>query len=151
MVVEIVVDFSVVGGRDLEGMMKDAGLCYRCKCPVWLPDELYDAAKHGAGKIDFYCAYGHSMVFVVGETEAEKLRRERDRLAQRIAERDDEIKRQREMREATERQLSATRGVVTRIKNRVGHGVCPCCNRTFGDLARHMMSKHPTYTAEAAE
>ncbi len=86
-----------------------------------------------------------------GETAEQKLRRERDRLAQRIAERDDEIRRQCEMREATERQLSATRGVVTRIKNRVGHGVCPCCNRTFGDLYRHMSTKHPGYAAEAAE
>jgi hypothetical protein len=23
--------------------------------------------------------------------------------------------------------------------------VCPCCNRTFQALARHMNSKHPTY------
>ena len=109
------------------------------------------SVPRGPNGIHFYCGYGHSQHFIVGETEAEKLRRERDRLAQRLAERDDEIKRQRELREGTERQLSATRGVVTRIKNRVGHGVCPCCNRTFGDLSRHMATKHPTYAAEAAE
>ena len=35
----------------------------------------------------------------------------------------------------TKRQLFATRGIVTRIKNRVGHGVLlHACNRTFGDL-----------------
>jgi hypothetical protein len=56
--------------------------------------------------------------------------------------------RERETRERTERQLTATRGVVTRIKNRVGHGVCPCCNRTFQDLARHMKGKHPDYAKE---
>lgn len=131
--------------------MKNAGPCYRCKCELWIPDALYEAAQHGRGKVEFFCAYGHGQVFSVGESEETKLRRERDRLAQRLAERDDEIKRQREMRYATERQLSATRGVVTRIKNRVGHGVCPCCNRTFGDLSRHMATKHPTYAAEAAE
>lgn len=133
--------------------MKNVQPCCVCKCEMWIPDALYEAAhaSKGPNGIWFYCSYGHKQHFLIGESEADKLRRERDRLAQRLAERDDEIRRQRELREATERQLSATRGVVTRIKNRVGHGVCPCCNRTFGDLARHMMTKHPTYTTEAAE
>lgn len=52
---------------------------------------------------------------------------------------------QRERADAAERRLSATRGVVTRIKNRVGAGVCPCCNRTFAALAKHMQTKHPDY------
>ncbi len=130
--------------------MKDCSPCPNCGCEVWIPDELYEAAKRSP-EISFKCAYGHSIHYPAGERAEQKLRRERDRLAQRIAERDDEIRRQREMREATERQLSATRGVVTRIKNRVGHGVCPCCNRTFGDLYRHMSTKHPGYAAEAAE
>lgn len=127
--------------------------CCNCKSQMWIPDALEEAARaqRGPNGIRFYCAYGHPQHYVIGETEEDKLRRERDRLAQRIAEKQDEINRQREMREATERQLSATRGVVTRIKNRVGHGVCPCCNRTFGDLSRHMATKHPTYAAEAAE
>ncbi len=118
---------------------------------MWIPDALCEAAQRGRGRVSFYCAYGHSNVFVEGENEETKLRRERDRLTQRLAEKDDEIRRQRDLREGTERQLSATRGVVTRIKNRIGHGVCPCCNRTFGDLSRHMATKHPTYAAEAAE
>lgn len=133
--------------------MINAGPCYRCKCEVWIPDALNEAAmcNRGPNGIHFYCGYGHSQYYVQGETEEAKLRRERDRLAQRVAERDDEIARQRRMREETERRLAATKGVVTRIKSRVGHGICPCCNRTFGDLARHMATKHPTYSAEAAE
>jgi hypothetical protein len=118
---------------------------------MWIPDELNTAALAARNEIPFFCAYGHKQYYIEGESEETKLRRERDRLAQRVAEKDDEIKRQRDLREGTERQLSATRGVVTRIKNRVGHGVCPCCNRTFGDLSRHMMTKHPAYAVEAAE
>jgi Fe-S oxidoreductase len=30
-----------------------------------------------------------------------------------------------------------------RIKTRVANGVCPHCNRTFQNLARHMASQHP--------
>lgn len=124
--------------------------CHRCSTEYALPDALYTAAK-ASEDISFWCPYGHQAHYPAGETAEQKLRRERDRLAQRIAEKDDEIRRQRELREGTERQLSATRGVVTRIKNRVGHGVCPCCNRTFGNLYRHMATKHPGYAAEAAE
>lgn len=131
--------------------MRDAGPCCVCKSPIWLTDALYEAAQAGREKVTFYCGYGHPQVFAIGETEEQKLRRERDLLAQRIAERDDEIRRQRERAEGLDRRLAAARGVVTRIKNRVGHGVCPCCNRTFEDLARHMTSKHPTFSAEAAE
>lgn len=35
------------------------------------------------------------------------------------------------------------KGALRKLKLRVGRGVCPCCNRTFADLARHMQSKHP--------
>lgn len=131
--------------------MKNASPCYRCKCEVWIPDALYDAAQHGRGKVEFFCGYGHGQVFSEGESEETKLRRERDRLMQRLAEKDDAIAYQRGRVEQLDKRLSATRGVVTRIKNRIGHGVCPCCNRTFGDLSKHMATKHPSYAAEAAE
>ena len=75
----------------------------------------------------------------------EKLRQERDRLIQRMAEKDDEIKRQRDRKEAAQRQASAFKGVVTRTKNRIAGGACPCCNRTFQNLARHMATKHSDY------
>jgi hypothetical protein len=96
------------------------------------------------------CPNGHSQHFS-GETEEEKLRRERDRLAQRIAEKDDQLAASRDREEHRTRQLRATRGVVTRTKRRVGNGVCPCCNRSFVELQRHMHSKHPDYAKAAAE
>lgn len=125
--------------------------CYKCKTSMWIPPALEEAARHAPGVITFFCAYGHGQVYAVGETEAEKLRRERDRLAQQIAQRDDEIRRQRELREATERQLAAAKGQVTKIKNRVSAGVCPCCNRSFENLMRHMHSKHPDYSESKAD
>ena len=33
----------------------------------------------------------------------------------------------------------------TRLKNRVASGVCPCCNRTFKQLAAHMSRQHPEF------
>lgn len=133
--------------------MKQAAPCYTCKCEVWVPDALWEAClrKRGPNGISYSCAYGHEQHLVEGESEETKLRRERDRLQQRLAEKDDAITRQREMREATERQLSAAKGRITKIKNRVSKGVCPCCNRQFANLHRHMTTEHPTFTAEAAE
>ncbi len=37
----------------------------------------------------------------------------------------------------------------TRIKNRIAAGVCPCCNRSFQNLSRHMSNKHPTFAGES--
>jgi hypothetical protein len=51
---------------------------------------------------------------------------------------------------SAEHRLRATRGVVTKIKRRVAHGVCPCCQRTFKDLARHMEGQHPDYAKDAS-
>ncbi len=130
--------------------MIDAGKCWKCKCQIWLPDELYHAAK-ASSSISIHCGYGHAGVFREGPTEADKLRQERDRLAQQIAYKDDRIKELREQAEAEARRGAAARGQVTKIKNRIGHGVCPCCNRTFENLHRHMTTQHPTFTAEAAE
>lgn len=39
----------------------------------------------------------------------------------------------------------AQKAAKTRIKNRIKNGVCPCCNRTFKQLAAHMKNKHPDY------
>jgi hypothetical protein len=121
--------------------------CIECAIHFWVP--RYFDSRRRADRRSFYCPNGHSQAYT--ESEADKLRRERDRLNQRLAQKDDEIRHQSERREAAERAAAAARGQVTKIKNRVGRGVCPCCNRTFENLARHMVVKHADYTQEAAE
>lgn len=44
--------------------------------------------------------------------------------------------------------LNGTKGYITKLKNRVGNGVCPCCNRSFKDLHQHMKTKHPKFNSE---
>lgn len=124
--------------------------CCSCESDMWVPDALNTAALASRGQygIKFFCAYGHSQLYAVGETEEQKLRRERDRLAQQIAQRDDEIRRQRELKEAAERREAAQKANVTKLKKRAGAGVCPCCNRTFLALQKHMQQKHPQFTAD---
>lgn len=69
-------------------------------------------------------------------------------LKQQLARKDDEIAAQRRLRDHAERQASARKGQVTRLKNRAAAGVCPCCTRSFENLRRHMTTKHPTFKAE---
>lgn len=118
--------------------------CWKCKVEYYIPPALYTAAR-ASHKISIYCPYGHSGVFHEGPTEEDRLRQERDRLKQQTAMLNDHLRIERENHSATGRQLSAQKGVVTRIKNRVGHGVCPCCSRNFQNLKRHMSNKHPAY------
>jgi hypothetical protein len=87
----------------------------------------------------FYCPNGHRQHYT--ESTQTKLRKARE-----------EAEAERRRRRATqdllaheERRSAAARGQVTKIKKRVAAGVCPCCNRTFQDLAKHMSGQHPDY------
>lgn len=47
-----------------------------------------------------------------------------------------------------EKQVAAQKGRLTKLQNRVSKGVCPCCNRSFQNLRKHMDTKHPDYTKD---
>jgi len=123
--------------------------CITCGVVFTVPESKRDHARAEGGY--FSCPNGHSQGWSKERSESEQTRRERDRLKQKLAEKDDEIRQERERKEAAERQVAAARGQVTRLKNRASKGVCPCCNRSFENLHRHMTSKHPAFAAEAAE
>ena len=123
------------------------GACWRCKCEVWLPTSLYKAAKHSS-RISFFCAYGHEAIFSEGETEADKLRRERDRLAQQMAEREDRIKKLIDAANTTDQMYRKLKAEKTKLVKRSAAGTCPCCKRTFRQMALHMAKQHPDFKAE---
>jgi len=111
--------------------------CGECGIEFQVPQHFYRERRER--KLGWYCPNGHSRIF--NESESDKLRQERDRLKQRIAEKDDEILR-------AERALAAQKGQVTKLRKRAKAGVCPCCNRQFQNLKRHMDSKHPDFGTE---
>lgn len=119
--------------------------CVECGVPFGLAESFIAARREDHER--WYCPNGHGQSYT-GDNEAERLRK-KVQLAE--AERDRQRVRangERVQRERAERQRAAAKGQVTRIKNRVANGVCPCCSRTFVDLARHMAGQHPDYTAK---
>jgi len=121
--------------------------CWKCKSDVWLPAPLYKAARHSS-RIVFFCPYGHAAVFSEDETEADKLRRERDRLFQRMSMLDDTVRAQREELFRSRETITALKNEAVKVRKRAKAGTCPCCHRTFRQMALHMRNKHPEFKAE---
>jgi hypothetical protein len=106
-------------------------------CAVWhtVPEMVWDTQVREGG---FHCCpNGHSRGWNKGtdEVERENIRRERDRLKQDAARLADEVT-------AQQRRADEAEKKVLQIKRRAAAGVCPCCNRTFLNIQRHMKSKH---------
>lgn len=127
--------------------------CPRCNVQHAFPRYIYEAAqarkgtKNTSGYLVF-CPNGHEWHYREGESREDELRRERDLLKQRLSQKDDQIVCERELRTAAERSAAARKGQITRLKNRAAAGVCPCCNRSFENLRRHMSNRHPAFVAE---
>lgn len=85
----------------------------------------------------FWCPNGHSQSYR-GESTEELLKREVARKQAALDQAQAEIEHQK-------RRVSVQFGLNTKLRNRVGNGVCPCCNRYFSKLRQHMKSKHPKF------
>lgn len=98
----------------------------------------------------FWCPSGCGRVYN-GPSEEEKLRKQLETQRQQNAMFADDARAARERADAAERRAAAARGQVTKLKRRAAAGLCPCCNRTFENLARHMAGQHPTFRADEVE
>ena len=109
-----------------------------CECGIQFGLTADFVRRRRGDNANWYCPRGHAQHFDA-ESEADRLRRflssERETSQRRL-----------EALQAEQRSKAAFRGQLTKIKKRIGAGVCPCCNRTFADLARHIAGKHPDFT-----
>lgn len=91
-----------------------------------------------------YCPLGHKHV-PSGESRSARLARELDYsrdYAARLAARAEQAKAEARGQKAAK---TRARNERDRARTRAAVGVCPCCNRTFKQLAAHMARKHPDY------
>lgn len=115
--------------------------CGACGIPFGLPENVYAARRDDGGK--FYCPNGHYIGY--GTSAADKLRTENKRLLDLAERRLAGLYAAQDQAQAAERRRAAAKGQLTKVKKRVAAGVCPCCNRTFQNLADHMAGQHPDY------
>lgn len=96
----------------------------------------------------FYCPNGHRQHYT-GKTDEQKAKERAAELERRLASRDEDLRAARMQRDEERRRHAATKGQLTKTKRRIAHGVCPCCGRTFANVARHMAGRHPDYVEAA--
>lgn len=87
----------------------------------------------------FYCPNGHRQHYT-GKSDEQKLR---DAEA-----RETHLK---DQLEAAGREAEAARVALLRDRQRFARGVCPCCNRYFPQVHRHMTTQHPGYDLAKVE
>lgn len=108
--------------------------CYKCGIVFAVPS--YFQSQRLQDKESFWCPNGHSQAYMVSEA---------DRLRKQLEKAQQEIEWQRGRAQAKEKELVAQKGLLTKAKKklaRVDNGVCPECNRTFANIARHMQTQH---------
>jgi hypothetical protein len=112
-----------------------------CNCGMAFAMTADFMHRRRSEKDTFYCPAGHPQHYI-GMSD-------KDRAQQLAGQLDMERTRRAAADRAADYATRARKAVSTRlrkVKQRVGHGVCPCCNRTFKALADHMATQHPGYT-----
>lgn len=109
--------------------------CYKCGMPFGVPTHWRN--KRMEDQETFHCPNGHSQHYT--RSEVQRLRTELDKQ-----------RRKTELAQAdaiqARNQRDRSRKAHRRMRDRVRNGVCPCCNRTFQNLLRHMRTKHKAVT-----
>lgn len=118
-----------------QNVILETETCYSCGVLFAMPQDFKKTRCQD--QRSFYCPNGHSQAYC-GETDAQKYKRyyEAEQRANAT---------QREYRVAAERAQQKAEASLKRLKKRTAAGVCPCCNRTVGQLKAHMESKHKQF------
>jgi len=119
--------------------------CPVCGLDYALTQDFYGLMKMGAGR-EWSCPNGHSLHFPETETAAQKELRAAQHRAERAEADATQQREARQWAESRAKGANIAAGIAKAAKNRLLHrvacGVCPHCQRTFQQLARHMKTKH---------
>lgn len=106
------------------------------KCGVmWAMPTRFIEARRKDGK-SFYCPNGDPRVYRTTTEDLLKQQLERERQVREAAE---------ARAGSAEKNLAQVARAHRKMRERVMNGVCPCCNRSFGNLREHMKTKHPEF------
>lgn len=93
---------------------------------------------------EFFCPSGHRQLFM--KSAVTRLKEELAAAQRQQAHAEEVAATRLKNVERLHNEIRTRKGVATKLKKRISGGVCPCCTRTFSQLARHMKCKHPDYS-----
>jgi hypothetical protein len=110
-----------------------------CGMTYAIPEALYSHVlnqfNNGRQQNDIFCPLGHKWSFA-GDGEAILERRRANQLERKLANRDEDLRAERASH-------AATKGQLTKTKQRAERGVCLHCKRSFVNVAKHVEHMHP--------
>lgn len=112
--------------------------CAECSMTFAMPKDFAKNRRRDHSR--FYCPTGHGLSYPA-QSEEEILRDQLADWRRWYGELEAEAKYEKQSH-------AATKGQLTKTRKRIAAGVCPHCHRTFQNVARHMVSKHPETTNE---
>lgn len=113
--------------------------CRTCGVFATVPEVVNEQLRQCGGFRS--CPSGHQWGWTKESSENERTRLERDRLKQNEARLEEDVRHQRERAEKAE-------AAARRLKKRASSGTCPCCSRTFQNMATHMKRQHPEFVRD---
>lgn len=109
--------------------------CGKCGGVFALNKTFLDHARANCG--GYTCPYCKTP-WGWNESEADRLRKQLEARERELREAKCETLRKQQLLDAEQQAREKTEKKLRRVNN----GVCPCCNRSFANLARHMATKH---------
>lgn len=107
--------------------------CYKCGLEFAVSQQW--EAERQRDHATLWCPNGHPQHFSA-ENREEKLERQLRWMETRLQ---GETRRA----EAARRSAAAQKGVVTKLRKRLGEGLCPYCDAHFPAIGKHMQEAHP--------
>jgi hypothetical protein len=115
-----------------------------CECGVIFGLESgYRSVLQKNGKT-FHCPNGHGQWY--GKSESDRLKEALDAERRTSQYWRGHWETERNAKNGMKGQLQKTKNELSRTKQRISNGVCPCCHRQFVNLHRHMNNQHPDYS-----
>ena len=119
----------------------DVTVCASCGIQFAAPNVFLEKRREDGKTL--YCPNGHSLSW--GKTDIDRLREQLEREKARLESARKALTVEVQEHQQTKHALRGQKAANTRIKNRIAKGVCPCCNRHFENLRRHMTTQHPDF------
>lgn len=122
-------------------------VCYKCAIPFAVPSNYKQHLRDTRDA--FYCPNGHEQAYTKS-TESilkEKLEKQQQQYEERLAFTQKTLDYNKGKRFEAERKVIGQKIQVSKLKNRIKNGVCPCCNKHFTNLESHMKTQHANYNS----